>query len=230
MLEAWRRRVVAIREARQARRHALVGPARLWQMKRASQIDFLRATGLRPHHRLLDLGCGTLRGGIPLIEYLDEGHYVGVDVRATALAEARKELRDAGLESKHPRLVLCPDLSRLALDHRFDRIWAFSVLIHMSDDVVDHALGFVSRHLAPGGAFYANVLVGEGRTGAWEEFPVIARPPSFYRRASARHGLAVDDVGALRDHGHVSHVESQDGQRILRITRPEGAGALSDRP
>src|SRR5262245_30090573 len=79
------------------RRHARVGPAHLWRMKRAFQLDFLRCTGLERGQRLLDLGCGTLRGGLPLIEFLDAGHYTGIDVRAEVLDEARGELAEAGL-------------------------------------------------------------------------------------------------------------------------------------
>ena len=57
------------------RRHAMVGPAKLWKMKRDFQIKFLKKSGLLPKHYLLDIGCGTLRGGIPFIEYLDEKKY-----------------------------------------------------------------------------------------------------------------------------------------------------------
>ena len=57
---------------RQARRHGLVGRPELWQQKRDFQIAFLREHGLLPAHVLVDLGCGTLRGGIPIIAYLDE--------------------------------------------------------------------------------------------------------------------------------------------------------------
>ena len=47
------------------RRRAMVGPPELWDLKRAFQIRFLRDHGLEPGHRLLDLGCGTLRGACP---------------------------------------------------------------------------------------------------------------------------------------------------------------------
>lgn len=73
-------------------RHRLVGSPRLWEMKRRFQFDFLVCRGLVPDDHLLDLGCGTLRGGIPLIAYLDPGHYTGIDVRSEAIDEGRLEL------------------------------------------------------------------------------------------------------------------------------------------
>ena len=61
-------------------RHSLVGPAHLWEIKRAFQIQFLQSVGLTPDQYLLDMGCGTLRGGIPIIKYLEPGHYYGIRI------------------------------------------------------------------------------------------------------------------------------------------------------
>src|SRR5262245_16123858 len=121
------------------RRHAHVGPAHLWKMKRAFQLEFLQRMGLERGQTLLDLGCGTLRGGLPLIEFLDTGHYTGVDVRAEVLDEARAELAEAGLAHKEPALLHARDLGELRLDARFDVIWAFSVLIHLDDAALEQA-------------------------------------------------------------------------------------------
>ena len=66
-------------------------------MKRRFQIGFLRATGLLPGDSILDLGCGSLRGGIPLIEYLGNGCYPGVTVRREVVEDGRRELRGSGL-------------------------------------------------------------------------------------------------------------------------------------
>jgi SAM-dependent methyltransferase len=202
-----------------ATRHALVGPAHLWRMKREFQIDFLRRMGLAPQHRLLDLGCGTLRGGIPLIEYLAPGHYTGIEVRAEALVEARRELAEAGLEQRKPELHLCGDLSQLSLPARFDFAWAFSVLIHMDDAVAANALSFAARQLAAGGALYANVNAGEAPPRRWQGFPVVTRPLAFYAELAGRVGLAMTPLGALRELGHVSGDAAADAQWMLRFAR-----------
>jgi len=87
-------------ESQYSARHSLVGPGDLWDVKRRFQLEFLLGAGLKPHHRLLDFGCGTLRGGLPLIEYLDQGNYVGLDVRTETLKEACHELEESGLDQK----------------------------------------------------------------------------------------------------------------------------------
>jgi SAM-dependent methyltransferase len=200
------------------RRHALVGPGELWKMKRDFQIDFLKREGLQPQHYLLDVGCGTLRGGIPLIQYLEKGHYHGIEVREEVLREGRQELREAGLEGKAPVLI-ATGVSGVDLTTRFDYLWAFSVLMHLTDELVDDCFRMVAAHLADGGRFYANVntdLKSQPR-GKWQGFPVVRHSVAFYAQAAERHGLQCADIGSLKELGHVSGDQHQDGQRMLRF-------------
>jgi SAM-dependent methyltransferase len=188
-------------------------------MKRRFQIDFLRGQGLRPHHRLLDLSCGTLRGGIPLIDYLDAGHYTGLEVRIDVLAEGRRELAEASLTAKQPTLLMCEQLERLELPTRFDMVWAFAVLINMSDAILDTALAADSGHLADGAAFFGNVNIGDEPEGHWQGFPVVCHPWSHYQAAFLRHGLHVQDIGSLAELGHHHPQlgrERMERQRMLR--------------
>lgn len=200
-------------------RHALVGSPELWRMKRKFQIDFLLHQGLKPTDWLCDLGCGTLRGGIPIIRYLEHGHYWGVDVRADVLVEARRELRRASLETKKPRLLHVARLHEARWDARFDVVWAFSTLIHMTDEVLAEALGFVGRHLQPAGRFYANVVLDPRHRGSWREFPVVGRSLHEYERLCERAGFDARDLGTLESLGHLSGRPAQDAQHMLEMAR-----------
>lgn len=205
------------------RRAVLVGPPEIWELKRRFQIEFLTAHGLLPEHRLLDIGCGVLRGGIPLIEYLDTGNYAGIEARAHALAEGRKELAAASLEHKRPLLINESDPARIQLQASFDFVWAHSVLYHMPDEIMDAYLGLVAACLGDGGAFYANVMLRETPRAAdqpeakWQGFPVLGRSRDFYRETAASHGLAVEDVGTLTALGDSGAITGQD--MMMRFTR-----------
>lgn len=200
------------------RRHAAVGPAHQWQMKRRFQIDFLKTHGLEPRHRLIDIGWGTLRGGIPLIKLLQTGHYTGIEVRADVLELGRDELRSAGLEYKQPQLIHSTGLSTLKLDHKAEYVWAFAVLIHMDDDALNACLSFVSRHLTPDGSFYANVNIGEGEEGHWQGFPVVRRSMKWYTHTAERFGLVPQDLGSLLELGHDDGRPDPQTRRVLRFT------------
>ena len=61
----------------QAGHRAYVGG--LWEEIGQLQFDFLVEQGLRPSHCFLDIACGSLRGGVHFIRYLEPGHYLGLD-------------------------------------------------------------------------------------------------------------------------------------------------------
>ncbi len=210
--------VVPLLQSQSERRHELVGPADLWKMKRDFQIAFLKNMGLKPEHYLLDVGCGTLRGGIPIIEYLQECHYYGIDARENVLLEGRKELHEANLDWKNPVLIASSDVQKVELSRKFEFIWAFSVLFHMTDAILVDTLSLVGKHLAADGVFYANVNIGVKSEKQWQGFPVVWRTSEFYNNVCAQSGLSVSDLGPIRELGHISNAGAQDQQHMLKVT------------
>lgn len=216
-LKTWWRRLTG------EERHGLVGRTDLWRMKRAFQIDFLRSRGLQPADTVADIGCGSLRGGIALIDYLQPGRYIGIDVRESVLEEARRELAREKLADKQPRLILAATLAEVDPGAPVDVFWAFSVLFHLSDAILADGIAMVARHLAPEGVFYANIIDGQGTPGQWQGFPVVARPLQTYRELAARHGLQVERLGRLDELGHHSGDASQDSQVMLAFRPMQAA-------
>lgn len=81
------------------------GQAEHWNARGAFQLHLLKLLGLKPEHRLLDIGCGVIRGGEHIIPYLNTGNYFGVDNSIGFIKAARKVVRDRGLEGKEPGLA-----------------------------------------------------------------------------------------------------------------------------
>lgn len=61
----------------------------MWDQLGRLQLEFMIGAGLKPHHKLLDIGCGCLRGGIYYIQYLV--HRFGVKMEKW-ITEIKKEL------------------------------------------------------------------------------------------------------------------------------------------
>lgn len=119
------------------------------------QFEFLREQGLQPDHRLLDIGCGTLRGGQYFIDYLNPGHYTGMDISQEAIDEGIAMLDDAVLTTKDPTFVVNDDLrfQEFAAEPSFDYAIAQSVFTHIPRDYIEECLAHIDT--AVDGEFYA---------------------------------------------------------------------------
>ena len=128
----------------------------LWDEIGRLQFDYLVSQGLKPHHRLLDVGCGSLRGGVHFIAYLDPDCYSGVDGSAELIeAGLRDELSATLRESKRPRFLVTEDFAFAALGRHFDYALAQSVFTHLPFTAIAHCLQNLSQVLILEGRFYA---------------------------------------------------------------------------
>ena len=192
------------------------------------QFDAAVARGLKPHHRLLDVGCGSLRGGVHFIPYLDPGHYYGFD--------ANRSLIEAGLaqELSDDQRARVPEANFATGDDfgfdfgpaRFDMALAVSLFTHLPQNKIELCLARLRPWMVPGGDFLATVF--EAPEGADPAAPLAQgdgihthawRDPFHYTRAQVRAmaertGWGVDWIG---DFGHPR------AQKLVRFVAPAGA-------
>jgi SAM-dependent methyltransferase len=142
-----------------------IGNIELWEELGRLQFEFLVGQGLRPEHRLLDVGCGPLRGGIHFIRYLEAGNYYGIDKAEDVLEEARtRELTSEQVAEKRPTLVAMSDFGFSRLERRFDFAIAQSVFTHLYLNGIVRCLVNMDGALVPGGRFYATFFLNpEGK-------------------------------------------------------------------
>lgn len=125
-----------------------------WLYAGQMQFDYLLEHGLNPGMRMLEIGCGNLRAGRLLIDYLGPGNYYGIDISPDILLGALDTIAEFGLQSKLPRLALVRDLRLSFLpDQAFDAVHAHSVFSHSPIEIIDECMRHVGRVLAPGGFF-----------------------------------------------------------------------------
>jgi SAM-dependent methyltransferase len=184
---------------------------------RRFQFELLHSHGLSPAHRFLEIGCGPLTAGIPIIRYLDAGNYTGIDIRDSVLELAWEQVGKNHLSRKNPRLVCSTVFGRdtLTAQDRFDFIFSFSVLFHLSDDLLNQYFQTIARLLTEGGICLANVNI-ETPSDRWLEFPFLKRSVEDYNEAAARHGLSTTDLGSLKESGFRNDCAEQLNQ-LLRF-------------
>jgi SAM-dependent methyltransferase len=200
-----------------------------WTVMGPLQRDFLVAQGLMPEHRLLDVGCGALRAGIHFVEYLQPGHYYGIDINQTLLDVGYEQELPARLRDRIPRDHLRAT-DRFACDFGvvFDYVIAQSVFTHVSLNHVRLCLYRVAQKMEPGGRCFATFFEAPSQHPL--DAPLTKREkwteqnPFFYYRRDLHWAAEWADleVRYIGEWGHPA------GQRMVefRRSKPRAGRAL----
>ena len=137
----------------------MVGPLGYWKELQSYQLNTLISNGLKPEHKLLDLGCGPLQGGIAYIKYLDSNNYYGVDIRESSINAGIKQINKYRLTNKNPRIFLANDFGKKELSGiKFNFIWASQILYYFDDEKLNSMMDWLSISLADDGKFLGDVI------------------------------------------------------------------------
>lgn len=148
---------------------AYVGPPKEYDLVGAMQFRLLTALGLREHHSVLDLGCGSLRAGRLLIPYLGVGRYFGLDPNAWLIEDAiEREIGADQIALKKPVFRHEENFDCAAFGEAFDFIIAQSIFSHTAADLLGTGLKSAGEALAPGGMLLATYVSGERSKKATE--------------------------------------------------------------
>lgn len=112
----------------------------MWDEIGGLQLGFLISHGMQPHHKLLDIGCGSLRLGCKAIAYLDEDRYHGIDKEGQLIALGLHKELDDELRGKNPHLFATPDFEIPSYWGRFDFAIANSLFTHLTPESIDLCL------------------------------------------------------------------------------------------
>ena len=134
----------------------------MWDEIGRLQFNFLASQGLLPRHKLVDVGCGCLRGGIHFVEYLEPGNYYGIDMNQSLLdAGYDVELAALGLQAKLPKenLVCTGAFEFATLGTDFDFAVAQSLFTHLPSNHIRLSLTRLAPKMVPSGRLYATFFI-----------------------------------------------------------------------
>jgi SAM-dependent methyltransferase len=145
----------------------------MWDELGELQFRYLVDAGLKPDHKLLDVGCGSLRGGIRFVEYLEPGNYYGLDVNESLLDAGRQELEARGLGDRGANLLADDAFRFERFGVPFDHAVAVSVFTHLPANHVSRCFGEMAKVLKPGASFHFTYF--EAPRARWLE-PIVHEP------------------------------------------------------
>jgi hypothetical protein len=133
-----------------------------WDYMQQLQYNFMRAQGLKPHHHLWDIGCGSLRAGVALIRYLDRGHYHGVDRWKWLVDQGiKKELGYAAYKAKYPELIVSGTFDFAGFTNPPDYVLAQSLFTHLPKNDIIRCLQRVRSRSLDSTIWFASFLVAD---------------------------------------------------------------------
>jgi len=143
---------------------AYIGPPHYYDLMAAMAFNLLTTCGLREDHKLLDIGCGSLRMGRLLIPYLLAGGYTGIEPNRWLVEDGLlNELGTDILTSKKPHFIFddkIPPEEQGSLP-AMDMALAQSIFTHCARDQIRQWLQQIKGQLKPDGVLFATYFFGE---------------------------------------------------------------------
>jgi len=171
----------------------------IWEEPAKWQMDALQAIGLKPHHKLLDFGCGAMRLGLQAVPFLDDGNYYGIDAFDPYIRAARKMALQSGL-SKTFHLKTSRDFGFDEFGAKFDYVIAQSVFTHLSARECDECMAKMRNVVSPGATFLFTYLIGTPHTqgmlylGMQPMRRFDNDDPQFFANLGAKHGATFEQL------------------------------------
>jgi len=146
-----------------ARHHrAYVGVAEDYDLVSRTQFNLLTHLGLREDHYLLDIGCGSLRGGRLFIAYLLPDHYFGIEPNQWLLEDGiEKELGKQFIGLKQPHFSHDANFTCSVFGQQFDFILAQAIFVHAAPEQIWHCMHEARQCMNPATLFVAKFVEGE---------------------------------------------------------------------
>ena len=139
-----------------------IGPGSRYDIVSAMQFNMMTFMGLREHHYLLDIGCGSLRAGKLFIPFLLPDRYFGIEPNQWLIDEGIKnELGKEILKVKNPTFNNNNEFNLTVFNKKFDYMIAQSIFSHASKNQIEKCFSESIKVMKPDSFFLATFILGE---------------------------------------------------------------------
>lgn len=198
-----------------------VGSPKKYDTMAAHQFNLLTSLGLRENHTLLDIGCGSLRGGRLFITYLLPNKYFGVEPEEWLLQDGiRKNLGEEMLRIKNPKFSNNREFKLGVFNQKFDYILAQSIFSHATQKQILTCLSEAKKVMKDSSVFVGTFYLGDTNNTSTEwVYPGHGTyTKDFMMSAAKENGLSCKFLKYV----HLN------GQTWMAITNPENAQHIPD--
>jgi len=158
------------------------------------QFNLLTGLGLRDYHKLLDIGCGSLRAGRLFIPFLNKGCYYGIEPEKWLLKEGiRKNVGRSLISLRRPQFSHDTNFSFGVFGCKFDFILAQSIFSHATQKQIKRCLSEAAKVMHPESIFAATFVKGDKNYEGdeWVYPGCVQFQPSFMNELAKEAGLSM---------------------------------------
>lgn len=138
---------------------AWVGPPTYYDLIGVTQFSMLTTFGMRETSTLLDIGCGSLRGGRFSIVYLRPGNYFGLEPNSWVTEDGlQAHFGDEMVRRKKPSFVHDDSFTLTRFNRKFDYLIAHSIFTHAAGRQIARCMSEASQVMKLGSIFLATFL------------------------------------------------------------------------
>lgn len=192
----------------------------------------LRSRGLRPEHRILDIGSGIGNLAVGVLDYV-RGGYDGLEIHPDAVAWCQRAITrehptfrfhraDLFSQAYNPTGSMRAANYRFPFDDRsFDVVFLGSVFTHLLPDAAENYLREIARVLVPGGICVAScfLLNQDSRTGIDAGQSFMSFPVQQNGDLCRLHDESVPEAAVALDEAFMRRVLTESGLEVRDIRR-----------
>jgi SAM-dependent methyltransferase len=143
-------------------------------------LEILRSEGLVATSKVLEIGCGALMAAIPIMSFVQPGHYFGMEPNIFLIEQSMKikENKDIVFKQK-PTFIVNDEFDASAVNVQFDCIFAHSIMSHASQSQLPLFIANCSRSLCPGGRLIFSLRLTEPNQYGGEGSPNETNSPTW---------------------------------------------------
>lgn len=195
---------------------SFVGPPNYYDLVGVTQFNLLTLFGMRETSTLLDIGCGSLRGGRFAILYLQPGRYFGLEPEEWAVQDGlQSHFGQEITDRKKPTFIYDGNFAFHKFGRKFDFMMANSIFTHASTSQISLCMTEAAKVMVPETVFLATFFEspdGTDYTGDSWLYPDIVR----YRKSTI--SSIVEKAGLKCHHFDWPHPFNQ---KWIAVTLPE---------
>lgn len=196
------------------------------------QLIILLMNGLTPGSRVMDLGCGVLRGGYWLIHFLDAGGYHGIEPHTERLALGTQVILESEtLRLKQPSFDSNTTFDTSSFGKEFDFFLAYSIWTHAPKHQIEVMLDSFVRTGHRDAVFLASFLPARLNADDYTGDTWVGTSHDSDARGCIQHSFSWIRNACRRRSLHVQ-ILGRDGigQLWLRIDRRGTSPAIPEFP